>query len=68
MVIKSGEPQQKLEYAFTLYDADGNGTLDNNEVRAVLSAMLDLLGKNLSKYLSQMIIIDGDKFYYYYRS
>ncbi len=40
----SGEPQQKLEYAFTLYDSDGNGTLDKNEVRSVLTAMLDLLG------------------------
>ena len=39
-----GDPKKKLEYAFGLYDADNNGTLDMNEVRAVLFGMLDLLG------------------------
>ncbi len=33
-----------MEYAFNLYDADNSGYLDSNEVRAVLTAMLDLLG------------------------
>ncbi|CAF0713655.1 unnamed protein product [Brachionus calyciflorus] len=39
-----GDPKKKLEYAFTLYDADNNGTLDMAEVRSVLVGMLDLLG------------------------
>jgi Ca2+-binding EF-hand superfamily protein len=39
-----GEAAQKLEYAFTVYDADNSGTLDGQEVRAVISGMLDMLG------------------------
>lgn len=39
-----GDLRKKLEYAFALYDADGSGSLDSAEVRAVLSGMLDLLG------------------------
>jgi Ca2+-binding EF-hand superfamily protein len=31
---------KKLEYAFTLYDADNNGYLDINEVRGVIYGML----------------------------
>jgi len=33
-----------LEYAFEIYDSDGNGYLDNNEIREVIKGMLDLLG------------------------
>ena len=43
-MTSKGDVRKKLEYAFVLYDADGNGYLDNNEVRAVLTGMLDLLG------------------------
>ena len=40
----SGDPQQKLEYAFEVYDSDNNNSLDRNELRGVLTAMFDLLG------------------------
>ena len=36
--------RRKLEYTFALYDSDGNGYLDRNEIRAVIQAMLELLG------------------------
>ena len=36
--------KKKLEYAFELYDTDGNGYLDSNEIREVVKGMLDLLG------------------------
>ena len=39
-----GDPKKKLEYAFELYDADNSGYLDMNEVRSVITGMLDLLG------------------------
>ena len=39
-----GDLKKKLEYAFALYDADGNGYLDNDEIREVITGMLDLLG------------------------
>ena len=39
-----GDLKKKLEYAFELYDSDGNGYLDSTEVREVVKGMLDLLG------------------------
>ena len=39
-----GDLKKKLEYAFALYDADGNGYLDSNEINDVITGMLDLLG------------------------
>ncbi len=47
-MLISGDPQQKLEYAFELYDVDNNNSLDRNELRGVLNAMFDLLGMNLN--------------------
>ncbi len=44
IIFISGDPQQKLEYAFELYDIDNNNSLDRNELRGVLTAMFDLLG------------------------
>lgn len=38
------DPAKKLSYAFDAYDLDGNGTLDQNELKTVLVAMLDMLG------------------------
>ena len=34
----------KLKYAFDAYDLDGNGYLDQTELKTVLSAMFDMLG------------------------
>ena len=39
-----GDLKKKLEYAFMLYDLDGSGYLNNNELKTVLGGMLDLLG------------------------
>ena len=33
-----------IEYAFDLYDIDKNGSLDGNELNAVIYGMLDMLG------------------------
>jgi Ca2+-binding EF-hand superfamily protein len=43
-LTSKGDLNRKLEYAFDLYDADRNGYLDKNEVREVVTGMLDLLG------------------------
>ncbi len=43
-MTSKGDLNRKLEYAFDLYDADRNGYLDKNEVREVVTGMLDLLG------------------------
>ena len=39
-----GEPEDKLDYAFDLYDINDSQTLDREELRSVLDGMLDLLG------------------------
>ena len=39
-----GDAAHKLDYAFTVYDTDGNGYLDRNELKMVITGMLDLLG------------------------
>lgn len=38
-----GYLDEKLEYAFSLYDIDKNGYLDKNEIKKVIGAMLNLL-------------------------
>lgn len=38
-----GDPRNKLEYTFDVYDADNNGYLDREELRTVIYGMLDLL-------------------------
>jgi Ca2+-binding EF-hand superfamily protein len=44
-----GDNEEKLAYAFELYDADDSGTLDAGEIRAVLHSMIDMLGANKQK-------------------
>ena len=39
-----GDPAEKLEYAFELYDIDESQTLDRSELNAVIYGMLDMLG------------------------
>lgn len=48
-----GDPKEKLEYAFELYDCDDNGTLDRGELNAVIYGMLDMLGADRRGHSSQ---------------
>lgn len=50
-----GDLNRKLEYAFILYDTDNNGYLDRNELRTVLTGMLDLLGAEKKNYNVQKL-------------
>jgi Ca2+-binding EF-hand superfamily protein len=45
-ITTSGKPEEKLAYAFEIYDAENNGYLCSREVRDGLTAMLDLIGAN----------------------
>lgn len=42
-VTSEGKLEQKLDYAFSLYDTDRNGYLDKNEIFEVLQGILSLL-------------------------
>jgi len=45
-----GEVKDKLEFAFEAYDANNSKTLDSEELNAVISGMLDLLGADKNEF------------------
>ena len=38
-MIGKGSAEEKLKYTFKLYDEDGNGTLDRNEIKTIINQM-----------------------------
>jgi Ca2+-binding EF-hand superfamily protein len=50
-----GDQRTKLDYAFSLYDTDGNGYLDSNDIQAVIYGMLDLLGADRTQKSIQLL-------------
>merc|ERR1711974_189607 len=48
----SGTPEEKLAWAFRMYDVDGNGSIEFNEMKRVVSAVYEMMGtesSNMSK-------------------
>ena len=44
----SGTKMEKLKYAFELFDVDGNGIIDQEEMSRIVLAMYELIGKKNS--------------------
>jgi len=45
-VTSSGTPHQKLDWAFRMYDVDGNGWVDQKEMTRIVKSILKMLGSS----------------------
>ena len=45
-IASAGTPQEQLQFAFKMYDVDGDGRINEGEMSRILSAIYELLGDN----------------------
>merc|ERR1711890_61707 len=48
-VTSSGTPEEKLNWAFSMYDVDGNGHIDQEEMTKIVKSIYDMLGAGAVK-------------------
>jgi len=61
-VMTRGDPNEKLEFAFSMYDLDGNGFIDKEEMTQIMEAFYKLVGPLVTfsgkKYESPQQLVD----------
>jgi len=61
-VMTRGDPNEKLEFAFSMYDLDGNGFIDKEEMQQIMEAFYKLVGPLVTfsgkKYESPQQLVD----------
>ncbi|CAF2990739.1 unnamed protein product [Rotaria socialis] len=48
-ITSQGTPDTKLEMAFRMYDCNGDGSIDDNEMRRIITAIYELIGDEIDQ-------------------
>jgi Ca2+-binding EF-hand superfamily protein len=57
-ITSNGEPVEKLQYAFSLFDKDHSETIEPNEMIELLKKLFTITGNKKGKYSSEFVAYD----------